>query len=183
VLDQLTPAQRLAFVLHDLFGVPFEQIAPIVERSPAATRQLASRARRLVRGGGSGSADTVRQREVVDAFLAAARDGDFEALLRLLDPDIVLRADRVAVHAARNVDGAPLFAPEVHGVAAVAKVFSGRAAGAHAALIDGEIGAAWAPRGVPRSAFVMTIVGDKITAIDIVVERDALAELDVQILT
>jgi len=97
VLDPLTPAERLAFVLHDLFAVPFEEIAPILERSPAAARQLASRARRRVRGAEPPEADVARQRAVVDAFLAASREGDFDALVALLDPDVVLRADRAVV--------------------------------------------------------------------------------------
>ena len=120
VLETLTPAERLAFVLHDMFAVPFDEIAPIVGRSPAAARQLASRARRRVQGAGAvPDADRARQREVVDAFLAASRAGDFDALLALLDPDVVLRADRTAVEFGAD--------EEVIGSPAVAETFSGRA--------------------------------------------------------
>src|SRR4051812_13385141 len=117
VLDTLTPAERLAFVLHDTFGVPFEEIAPIIARSPAAARQLASRARRRGRGSAAPQPDVARQREVVAAFLAASRDGDFDALVALLAPDVVLRADDAAVSAAesRQAYGAPLLASEVRG--------------------------------------------------------------------
>src|SRR5438309_7905790 len=150
VLDTLDPAERLAFVLHDVFAVPFEEIAPIVGRSPAAARQLASRARRRVQG-----ADTVpdanlsRQRTVVDAFLAAARGGDFHALLALLDPEIVLRADPAAVQAGASA--------EVRGAAAVAATFAGRARAAQLALINGAAGAVWAPGGRPRVVLGFTI--------------------------
>jgi RNA polymerase sigma-70 factor (ECF subfamily) len=176
VLDRLDPAERLAFVLHDMFAVPFDEIAPIVGRSPAATRQLASRARRRVQGTGTSSdvADTARQRAVVDAFLAASRDGNFDALLALLAPDVVLRSDRAAVAA-----GA---ASEVRGAAAVAETFSGRARAAQAALIDGAVGLVWAPRGRPQFVFGLTITDGKITAIDLMADPDRLDELDVAIL-
>src|SRR5436305_2614807 len=142
VLDTLAPAERLAFVLHDMFAVPFDEIAPIVGRSPAAARQLASRARRRVQGPAAApDADPGRQREVVDAFLAASRGGDFDALLALLDPDVVLRADGTAVRA-----GAP---GEARGAVAVAGTFSGRARVAQPALVDGMAGAVWAPGGRP----------------------------------
>src|SRR6187551_3197246 len=125
VLDSLTPAERVAFVLHDVFAVPFDQIAPIVGRTPTAARQLASRARRRVQGAPAGEADPARQRRVVDAFLAAARGGDFDALLATLDPDVVLRADPVAVEvaAARAAQGAPSLPPEAYGARAVAQGF------------------------------------------------------------
>src|SRR6478672_4413839 len=119
VLDTLTPAERLAFVLHDMFAVPFEEIAPIVERSPAATRQLASRARRRVQQEARVDGQISRRREVVNAFLAASREGDFDALLTMLDPDIVLRADSVAAQMGAEA--------EAIGPAAVAGIFSGRA--------------------------------------------------------
>jgi RNA polymerase sigma factor (sigma-70 family) len=138
LLETLTPAERLAFVLHDMFAVPFDEIAPIVGRSPAAARQLASRARRRVQGSGRvPDAYLTQQREVVDAFLAASRDGDFNALLALLDPDVVLRADRAAVNAGAT--------GEVSGATAVAGTFSGRAQFAQPVLIDGAVGAVWAP--------------------------------------
>src|SRR5438128_3193589 len=134
VLDTLNPAERLAFVLHDLFAVPFDEIAPIVGRSPTAARQLASRARRRVQGAATvPDADLTLQREVVDAFLAASRDGDFDALLAVLDPDVVLRVDRGAVPAGAS--------REVHGATAVARQFSGRAQSTQPALVNGAAGA------------------------------------------
>jgi RNA polymerase sigma factor (sigma-70 family) len=174
VLETLSPAERIAFVLHDTFGVPFEEIAPIVERSPAATRQLASRARRRVRGAAPQGTDLARQREVVNAFLAAAREGDFEALLTVLDPDVVLRADAAAVQT-----GAP---EEVRGAQALAGFFSGRARAARPALVDGTAGAAWGPGGRPRVVFGFTFTEGKITAIDLLADPARLEELDVQIL-
>jgi RNA polymerase sigma factor (sigma-70 family) len=167
VLDTLTPAERLAFVLHDLFAVPFEEIAPIVDRSPAAARQLASRARRRVQGAPPPDADLARQRAVVDAFLAASRQGDFEALLALLDPDVVLRADPAAVRT-----GA---AAEVRGAAAVAGTFSGRAQTARPALVDGAPGAVWAPGGRPRVAFGFTVADGRILAVDLLADPERLA--------
>ena len=137
VLQTLSPAERLAFVLHDMFAVPFDEIAPIVGRSPTATRQLASRARRRVRGAAtSPDADLTRQREVVDAFLTAARDGDFETLLAVLDPDVVLRSDGGVVRAglSREVRGAP---------AVARRAAKGRARAARPALVNGEVGSSW----------------------------------------
>ncbi len=185
VLDTLAPAERLAFVLHDLFAVPFDEIAHILGRNPAAARQLASRARRRVQGAdAAGNADLTRQREIVDAFLAAARGGDFAALLNLLDPDIVLRADRTAVDAAaaRRAQGAPLVLSEIRGPSAVAKVFSGGAKAAQPALINGAAGAAWAPGGQPRAVFEFTIINGKIVAIDMFADPEYLSLLDVTIL-
>jgi RNA polymerase sigma factor (sigma-70 family) len=171
VLDTLTPAERLAFVLHDMFAVPFDEIAPIVERSPAAARQLASRARRRVQQADAvPEAEAARRKEVVGAFLAASREGDFEALLAMLDPDIVLRADAVV---------AQLGASEVRGAPAVAGVFSGRAAGARAALIDGVPGMMWARGGQTRVVFDFTIVGGNIAAIEMITDPEHLAQLDV----
>ncbi len=159
VLDTLNPAERLAFVLHDIFAVPFDEIAPIVGRSPTAARQLASRARRRVRGAATvPDVDLTRQREVVDAFLAASRGGDFDALLAVLDPDVVLRADRAAVHAGAS--------SEVRGAPAVARQFSGRARAAQLALVNGTVGAVWAPGGRPRVVFSFTITHGKIVEID-----------------
>ena len=175
VLDTLAPAERLAFVLHDMFAVPFDEIAPIVERSPAAARQLASRARHRVQGAGvARDPDPPRQRAVVGAFLAASRGGDFDALLALLDPDIVLRADRAAVQT-----GA---AQEVRGAAAVAETFSGRAQAAQPALINGAAGAVWAPGGRPRVVFSFTVAGGKIVAIDLLADHERLRQLDLEIL-
>jgi RNA polymerase sigma factor (sigma-70 family) len=167
VLETLTPAERLAFVLHDLFAVPFEEIAAVLGRSEAATRQLASRARRRVQGApAAAAADPGRQWAVVDAFLAAARDGDFDALVALLDPDVVLRADAAAVQAGS--------AAEVRGAAAVAGTFSGRARFARPALVDGAAGAVWAPGGRPRVVFAFTIAGGRITGIDLVADPERL---------
>ncbi len=175
VLDTLNPAERLAFVLHDLFAVPFDEIAPIVGRSPTAARQLASRARRRVQGAATvPDADLARQREVVDAFLAASRGGDFDALLAVLDPDVVLRADRAAMYAGalREVRGAP----------DVARQFSGRARFAQPALVDGAVGAVWAPGGRPRVVFGFTITRGKIVAIDILADPERLHQLNLVVL-
>jgi RNA polymerase sigma factor (sigma-70 family) len=174
VLDTLTPAERLAFVLHDLFAVPFDEIAPIVERSPAATRQLASRARRRLQGAPPPDADLARRRAVVDAFLAASREGSFEALVALLDPDVVLRADQAAVRAGAST--------EVRGAAAVAGTFSGRARAARPALVDGAPGAVWAVGGQPRVVFGFTITDDRIVQIDLLADPDRLARLELAVL-
>ena len=175
VLDTLTPAERLAFVLHDMFDVPFGQIAPVIERSPAAARQLASRARRRVRAAGPNpGSDPARQREVVTAFLAAARGGDFAALLALLDPDVALRTDPEGVRL-----GAPR---EILGAHAVATVFAEYASGARPALVGGLAGAVWAPGGRTRVAYVFTVASGTITAIDRVADRERLRDLEPVIL-
>ena len=175
VLETLTPAERLAFVLHDMFAVPFDEIAPIVGRSPAAARQLASRARRRVQGATPVSdTDPIHQRQVVDAFLAASRGGDFDALVAMLDPDVVLRANRAAVEA-----GA---AEEVRGAAAVAKTFAGRARVAQPALVNGAVGAVWAQGGRPRVVFAFTITRGKIVRIDLVADPERLHQIDLTIL-
>jgi RNA polymerase sigma-70 factor (ECF subfamily) len=183
VLDTLSPAERVAFVLHDTFDLSFEEIAPIVDRTPAAARQLASRARRSLRGAGVPAADVARQRELVNSFLAASRDGDFEQLVAVLSTDVVLRADDLAVRtaAANRRRGAPALAPEVRGASGVADVFKGRARAALPALIDSEAGAAWMMAGRILSAFVFTIERGKITGIDLIMDPDRLAELDVKI--
>jgi RNA polymerase sigma factor (sigma-70 family) len=171
VLDTLAPAERVAFVLHDLFGVPFEEVAPVVGRTPAAARQLASRARRRVQGGAVDPDPSVGRRAVVEAFLAASRGGDMAALLALLDPDAVLRADPAAV-----AYGA---APEVHGAAAVAETFAGRAQAARLAVVDGAPGAVWSVGGVPRVVFAFTVSGDRVSAIDLLADAVRLAALDI----
>jgi RNA polymerase sigma-70 factor (ECF subfamily) len=174
VLETLTPAERVAFVLHDTFAVPFDEIAPIVGRSPDAARQLASRARRRVQGASVGpDADLARRRKLVDAFLAASRGGDFEALLAVLDPDVVLRADRTVVQMGGSA--------EVRGAAAVAETFSGRARAAQPALIDGAPGLVWSQDGRPRVAFTFTIVGQKIVAIEMLADAERLSRLDLVI--
>jgi RNA polymerase sigma factor (sigma-70 family) len=171
VLDTLTPAERLAFVLHDLFAVPFDDIAPIVGKSPAAARQLASRARRRVQGA-STEPDRARQREVVHAFLAASRSGDFGALLELLDPDVVVRADAAAVGMGAEA--------EVRGASAVTETFAGRARAALPAEVDGLAGLVWSVGGNPRVVFDFTVVDGKVVAIDMLADPAMLAELDLQ---
>jgi RNA polymerase sigma-70 factor (ECF subfamily) len=174
VLDTLTPAERVAFVLHEMFAVPFDQIAPIVGRSPEAARQLASRARRRVRGAATvPDRDLARQREIVDAFLAASRGGDFDALLAVLDPDIVVRADSAAVQMGAS--------KEVRGAAAVADTFSGRARATQPALVNGAAGLVWTRHGRPTVAFGFTIAGGRIVAIDLIADPERLRELDVAI--
>ena len=171
VLDTLTPAERLAFVLHDMFAVPFEEIAPIVERSPVATRQLASRARRRVQEAPAQPGEISRRREVVAAFLAASREGDFDALLTMLDPDIVLRADTAAAQMGADA--------EAIGAHAVAGIFSGRAKALRPALIDGVPGAVWTLRGETRVVFAFTITGGTITAIEQIADPERIARLEV----
>ena len=171
VLDTLTPAERLAFVLHDMFAMPFEEIAPIVERSPAATRQLASRARRRVQGADTTpDADLTRRREIVQAFLAASRNGDLGALVAALDPDVLLRADHAAARMGAEA--------EVRGAAAVSAFFSGRARAARLVLINGVTGAAWMQGGRPRVVFSFTLDNGKITAIDLLGDPAVLSQLD-----
>jgi RNA polymerase sigma factor (sigma-70 family) len=174
VLDTLTPAERLAFVLHDTFGMPFEEIAPVLDRSPAAARQLASRARRRVREAAAvPDADLTRQRVVVDAFLAAARDGDFDALLAVLDPDVVLRAEHAggstAVRGGRAVAGAALG-------------FAWLARSARPALVNGAAGVVAAPRGRPFSVLGFTVSGGRIVEIDILADPERLRRLDLAVL-
>jgi RNA polymerase sigma factor (sigma-70 family) len=186
VLETLGPSERLAFVLHDLFALPFEDIAPIVDRSPAAARQLASRARRRIQGIDERRlGDRRRQQEIVEAFLAASRRGDLETLISLLDPEAVLRADRAAVRAATaNRDrGAPLLEPELRGGRTVAATLSGRAAAAQVALIEGTPGAVWAPGGRPRAIFAFRVIGDAIAEIEIVTEPAVVRALRVELLT
>jgi RNA polymerase sigma-70 factor (ECF subfamily) len=174
VLDTLTPAERLAFVLHDTFGMSFEEIAPIVDRSPAAARQLASRARRRVRGATpKPDPDVAQQRKVVDAFLAAARSGDFDALLAVLDPDVVFRIDG---------GGVPPFArPPIVGAQAVARQLLERAPTfarfARPALVNGAAGFVVAPGGRPISVVGFTVVGGRIVEIDIVADPHKLEGL------
>jgi RNA polymerase sigma factor (sigma-70 family) len=175
VLDTLTPAERLAFVLHDLFDVSFGEIASIIGRSPDAVRQLASRARRRVRGAGTAQGPGLRrQREVVAAFLAASRSGDFQALLGVLDPGVVLRADQAAARlgATGRLDGAD----------AVARTFAGRARAAQLALVDGVPGAVWMYRGKPRAVFTFTVTGGKITAIALAGDPDQIEATDLVLL-
>lgn len=166
VLETLSPAERIAFVLHDMFGLPFRDIAPIVDRSPNAARQLASRARRRVRGANHRAANSSAKQRLVEAFLAASRQGNFEALLAVLDPDIVLRADATVMKM-----GQP---QELRGAQAVIENFAGRARGARVALIGGDPGAVWAPGGRPRVVFRFRIEGDRIAEIELVGDRERL---------
>jgi RNA polymerase sigma-70 factor (ECF subfamily) len=171
VLETLSPAERLAFVLHDMFGVSFDEIAPIVDKTPAAARQLASRARRRVRGSATvPDADLAAQREVVDAFLAAARAGDFEALLEVLDPDVVFRIDTGAV--------APAARPVVNGAAAVARQVLERgmrfAPLGRPAIVNGAAGVVVGPPGSPIAVVGLTVVDGRIVEIDVITDREKL---------
>ncbi|MFJ5308465.1 sigma-70 family RNA polymerase sigma factor [Streptomyces sp. NPDC088350] len=168
VLETLTPAERLAFVLHDLFAVPFEEIASIVGRTPTAARQLASRARRRVRGAPAPDADLVRRRVVADAFLAAVREGDFDALVKLLDPDVVARSEGAVTTGAVAV-------------ATGATSFAHFAALARPALVDGVTGIALIVDGRPERTLTFTFVGDRIAVIDIVTDPEKVASLDVRL--
>jgi RNA polymerase sigma factor (sigma-70 family) len=176
VLDRLTPAERLAFVLHDMFALPFEEIAPIVGRSLEATRQLASRARRRVRGGAVASEpDLIRQREVVDAFLAALRGGDFEGLLAVLDPDLVVRADAAVTSGAPTESrGAAVYAKQAAAYGHLARLV-------RPALVDGAVGLVMAPKGRLFRAIRLTIANGKIAEIEIIGDPARLAELDLSI--
>src|SRR5689334_403482 len=172
VLDTLPPAERLAFVLHDLFAVPFDEIGTILGRSPAAARQLASRARRRVQGGGADDGEPARRREVVAAFLTASRGGDFTALLELLDPEAVVLADAAAVVAGAEA--------EVRGAAKVAATFVGRAKAARLALLDGEPGLIWTHRGEVRMAFAFTVVDGRVAGIELIADPARLAAMGVE---
>ena len=197
VLEMLEPAERLAFVLHDLFAVPFDEIAPIVGRTPAAARQLASRARRRVRGVGRRESDSGRaeaqgeegvarardadldqQRAVVDAFLAAARVGDFEGLLAVLDPDVVLRSDRVG--APREIRGAAEYARRA--AAGGARAAASGAWAAQPALVNGAVGIIVAPRGRLTMVLAFTIQDGKIVAVDTVADPERLRQFDLAVL-
>ena len=179
VLERLSPAERLAFVLHDMFAVPFEEIGQIVGRSPAAARQLASRARRRVQDvPAAPNANIAHQRKVVDAFVAALRAGDFEALLAVLDPDVVVRVDEAGARA-----GAPR---EVRGATEWAKgavEFSRRARLMQPALVlvDGEVGAVWGSRGRLVRVLQFRFVGERIAGIDVIADRDHLARLELTV--
>jgi RNA polymerase sigma factor (sigma-70 family) len=175
VLETLAPAERLAFVLHDMFAVPFEEIAPIVGRTPAAARQLASRARRRVQGTPPApDADFSRQKQIVDAFLAASRSGDFEGLLAVLDPDVVVRVDQAAQRLGSLA--------EIRGAVAVAETFKGRAQAAKPALVDGALGVAVIIGGQLRIVLRVTVSGDRISAIEAVADPGRISAFDVEML-
>lgn len=185
VLDLLTPAERIAFVLHDLFDMCFEEIAPIIDRSEEATRQLASRARRRVRGGPSSQDNMERRHEMVSAFIVASREGNFEALIRLLHPEATLRADATAIKVAEanKAKGAPQFQREIKGAKDIANTLKGKAAAAQMALIDGRAGMTWAPGGKPVVAFCFTVEDDQVTDIEIVMDPHRLKDLEIKIIS
>ncbi|WP_280458620.1 sigma-70 family RNA polymerase sigma factor [Nocardia carnea] len=170
VLESLSPAERLAFVLHDMFAMPYEQIAPIVDRTPQTAKKLASQARRRVQGA-TPNPDLPRQRRVVDAFLTAARGGDFDELLRLLDPDVVLRAD--AGEAMRVIRGAAAVAGQAETFRRMATTCT-----IHPAVVNGGAGLVNTLDGTPLSVLAFTVTGDRITSIDILADRDRLTRLD-----
>lgn len=172
VLDRLGPAERVAFVLHDVFGVPFDGVADILGRTPEASRQLASRARRRLQGSTpDGRLDLVRQRNVVDAFLRAARGGHFDALMQLLDPDVVLLPDAAAVGMGSL--------RETRGAEAVARALSGGARNATLAIVDGVAAFVWAPGGRIRGVVQFTVRDDRIVAIDVTGDDERIRELDI----
>jgi RNA polymerase sigma factor (sigma-70 family) len=177
VLETLEPPERLAFVLHDMFGVPFDQIAPLVERTPAAARQLASRARRRVRGAAPvPDPDLNRQREVVDAFLAAAREGDFDALVAVLDPEVVIRVDGGTLRPSRETRGA-------EEVARGALTFRRLAPSAKPALINGAAGfVVIRPDGRPFAVAGFTVADGRVAEIDLLTDPERLAGLDLTVL-
>jgi RNA polymerase sigma factor (sigma-70 family) len=175
VLETLTPAERLAFVLHDMFAVPFDEIAPMLGRSPTATRQLASRARRRVRGSAPApDADVVRQREVVDAFFAAARGGDFDALVAVLDPDVVARTD--------GGPGASVIVRGAHVVAGRAITFAQPSATLRPALVNGAAGVVITANGRLVSVMAFTVKDGKIVEIDALTDPERLRTLDLAVL-
>lgn len=184
LLDLLTPTERIAFVLHDLFDLSFEEIAPIIDRSEMATRQLASRARRRIRGASTPKEDIERQKEVVSAFLSASRDGNFDALIKLLHPDVILRADEIAIKISesRKSKGAPQFQHEIRGAKNVADTFKGKAAAAQLARVNGTAGAIWAQGGKPVVAFFFSLKGGKISAIDIVMDPQKLSAVKIEMI-
>jgi RNA polymerase sigma-70 factor (ECF subfamily) len=172
VLDRLGPAERVAFVLHDVFAVPFDDVAEILGRTPDASRQLASRARRRLQGSTpDGRLDVMRQREVVDAFLRAARGGDFDALLQLLDPDVVMVPDDAAISMGSL--------RETRGAEAVAGALSGGARAAQRALVDGVAAWLWAPGGQIRGVVQFTVRGDRIVSIAVTGDADRIRELEI----
>ncbi|MER7862811.1 sigma-70 family RNA polymerase sigma factor [Amycolatopsis japonica] len=174
VLDTLAPAERLAFVLHDMFAVPFDEIAPLIDRTPAAARQLASRARRRVQGRPIATEpDLARRRQVVDAYLTAARGGDFAALLELLHPDVVLRADKAA-----GPSREPIFLRGASVVARGAAAASVRAAVTQLALVNGGIGLVMADEGRPSVVLAFAFVDGKISEIDVIADRERVRGLD-----
>lgn len=178
VLEKLNPAERIAFVLHDIFALSFSEIAPIIGRNEAATRKLASRARRRVRGVEStlktAEAEPKRNRELVDAFIAASRNGDFAKLLTVLDPNVVLRNDTAFPPAVNT--------PVVHGSQAVAKQFTGRAHGAQPVLVNGSVGIVVGPVDQPLFVLKLKILDDKIAEMEMIADQARLGQLDLAVL-
>jgi RNA polymerase sigma-70 factor (ECF subfamily) len=181
VLQQLAPAERVAFVLHDVFGVSFDEISEIVGRSPGATRQLASRGRRRVQGASEegSAADVARHREVVEAFFRASRSGDFQALLAVLDPEVVLRPDAEALRMGVRTGW---ITGELRGPEAVATRFSGQALAAQVALIDGVPGAVWYAHGRPVIAFGFTVRDGKVVEIELAADAERLGRMKIEVL-
>jgi RNA polymerase sigma-70 factor, ECF subfamily len=175
LLDRLSPAERVAFVLHDVFAVPFGAVGQILDRSPDAARQLASRARRRVQGSTTArTVDLVRHREIVDAFLRATQHGDFDALVRLLDPEVELRPDAAALQMGAL--------REMRGAAEVAAALSGGAKAAQRAIVEGLAALVWAPGGHTRGVIEFTIVDERIATIAVTGDADRIAELDIVVI-
>jgi RNA polymerase sigma factor (sigma-70 family) len=175
VLESLGPAERVAFVLHDVFAVPFDEVAEVLDRSPEAARQLASRARRRVQQRTpAGDVDPVRQRDAVEAFLRAARGGDFEGLVRVLHPDVVLQPDAAALRMGAM--------RETHGAEGVAQLLAGGAQTARLAVVEGLAGLVWVPAGRIRGVIRFTVVDGRITAIDVVGDAERIGDLEVVVL-
>lgn len=182
VLQNLAPAERVAFVLHDVFGIGFDEIAGIVERTPAATRKLASRGRQRVRGISDNARieDDSRHRTIVEAFFRASRDGDIAGLLAVLAPEVMLRVDATALR--MGLRNGWITQEEMRGAEAVAEQFSGNASAAQMALIDGRPGGVWAARGAPIVAFRFAIRDDKVAGIELVADPERLGEAEIEIL-
>jgi len=182
VLQRLAPAERVAFVLHDVFGVSFEEIAGIVDRSPVAARQLASRGRRRVQGASEDgrAADEARHQEIVEAFFRASRGGDFQALLAVLDPNVALRGDEAALRMSGRSGW--LTTPELRGAQAVAEKFNGGAHAAQLALIDGAPGAVWATKGAPRMVFAFAVRDGKVVEITLLADPERLSMMEIELL-
>jgi len=176
VLERLSPGERVAFVLHDVFAMPFEDVAQVLDRSPEATRQLASRARRRVQGGGQASSDLdlLRRRQLVEAFLAAARGGDFNGLLAVLDPDVALRPDQAALRMGSL--------RETRGAEAVAKALAGGAQTARLALVDGLPALVWAPGGTIRGVIEFRVAAGRIVGLDVTGDAARIDELEIVVL-
>jgi len=175
VLERLSPGERVAFVLHDVFAMPFEDVAQVLDRSPDATRQLASRARRRIQGGHTPSdLDVLRRRQLVEAFLAAARGGDFEGLLAVLDPDVALRPDAAALRMGAL--------RETRGATAVANALAGGAQTARLALVDGVPALVWAPGGTIRGVIEFRVADDRIVGLDVTGDAARIDELEIVLL-